>query len=136
MVIDDDPDFRDLLVTIFNTEGFEVVASFESLEQFTASVPSPNDEAQSFLPELLVLDVMSSRRRGSHKDFNDGASVAQILRDSGLDFSVLLISSMNSHHFELYGHRPKWEFIRKSSRLTPEDVLHRARIALDHSVRS
>lgn len=136
MLVDDDPDFRELLVTIFNTEEFAVIASFESLEQFTAVVPTQNDEAQSFLPDLLVLDVMSSRRSGVQTEISDGASVATFLRNSGLDFSVLLISSMQSHHFELHGSRSKWEFIRKSSRMTPEDVVQLARKALGQSVGS
>lgn len=136
MLVDDDPDFRELLVTIFNSEDFEVIASFESIEQFTAVIPSRNDEAQSFLPDLLVLDVMSSRRSGVQTEINDGASVATFLRNSGLDFSVLLVSSMQSYHFEVYGSRSKWEFIRKSSRMTPEDILQHARKALGQSVGS
>lgn len=136
MVVDDDPNFLELLVNIFNTEDFEVITSFKSLEQFTAAIPSQNDEAQSFLPDLLVLDVMSSRRSGVQTEISDGATVATLLRSSGLDFSVLLLSSMQSHHFELYGSRSKWEFIRKSSRMTPEDVLQQARKALGQSVGS
>ena len=80
--------------------------------------------------------MVSSYRSGVQTEISDGATVATLLRSSGLDFSVLLVSSMQSHHFELYGSRSKWEFIRKSSRMTPEDVLQQARKALGQSVGS
>lgn len=131
MVIDDDPDFQQVLTEVFNADDqFEVVGSFSTLEAFTDSIPENHAEAQQYLADLLVIDVMSSGAQIGAGISTDGATVATFLRQSGLDFSVLLVSSMKSHHFELYGHRKNWEFLPKSSRLTPETILQSARLAL------
>jgi DNA-binding response OmpR family regulator len=131
MVVDDDLDFVSVLTEVFTAQnGFKVVKTFNSLAEFAKSVPPNNDEAQSYLPDLLVLDVMSSDvliKGGSHLD---GATVATMLRNAGLQFAVLLLSSMKSHHFEIYGHRKNWEFLRKTSRLSPAEIIRHAQIAL------
>lgn len=131
MVIDDDLDFQQLLTEVFNADDqFEVVGSFSTLEAFTDSIPENHAEAQQYLADLLVIDVMSSGNVPDSKSYIDGATVATFLRQTGLDFSVLLVSSMKSHHFELYGHRKNWEFVRKSSKLSPEEIVRHARLAL------
>jgi CheY-like chemotaxis protein len=131
VVVDDDPDFVSVLTDVFTAQnGFKVVKTFNSLVQFATSVPKDNDEAQAYLPDLLVLDVMSSEKLGAIKSHLDGATVATMLRNAGLEFAVLLLSSMKSHHFELYGHRKNWEFLRKTSRLTPAEIIKHAHIAL------
>jgi DNA-binding NarL/FixJ family response regulator len=131
MVIDDDPDFQHVLTEVFNADDqFEVIGSFSTLEAFTDSIPENHAEAQQYLADLLVIDVMSSGAQIGAGISTDGATVATFLRQSGLDFSILLLSSMKSHHFELYGHRKNWEFLPKSSRLTPETILQSARLAL------
>ena len=131
MVIDDDLDFQQLLTEVFNADDqFEVVGSFSTLEAFTDSIPENHAEAQQYLADLLVIDVMSSGNVPDSQSYIDGATVATFLRQTGLDFSVLLVSSMKSHHFELYGHRKNWEFVRKSSKLSPEEIVRHARLAL------
>lgn len=131
MVIDDDPDFQQVLTEVFNADDqFEVVGSFSTLEAFTDSIPENHAEAQQYLADLLVIDVMSSGNVPDSKSLIDGATVATFLRQTGLDFAVLLVSSMKSHHFELYGHRKNWEFVRKSSKLSPGEILQCARLAL------
>jgi DNA-binding NarL/FixJ family response regulator len=131
MVIDDDPDFQTVLTEVFViADGFEVVKSFNTLEQFTESIPENHDAAQQYLADLVVIDVMSSGKTPGSANYVDGATVATFLRQAGLNFAVLLVSSMKSHYFEVYGHRKNWEFVRKSSRLSPEEILHHARLAL------
>ena len=131
MVIDDDPDFQSILIDVFNVaQEFELVKTFNTLEEFTNSIPQSNEEAQTYLADLLVVDVMSSGTRDMSRRHLDGATVATMLRNAGLEFAVLLVSSMKSHHFELFGHRKNWEFVQKTSRLSPEEILKRARIAI------
>jgi len=131
LVVDDDLDFVSVLTEVFTAQnGFKVVKTFNSLAQFAKSVPHNNDEAQAYLPDLLVLDVMSTDNRGEGESHLDGATVATMLRNAGLKFSVLLLSSMKSHHFDLYGHRKNWEFLRKTSRLSPAEIIKYAQIAL------
>ena len=131
MVIDDDQDFQQVLTEVFNADAqFEVIGSFSTLEAFTDSIPENHAEAQQYLADLLVIDVMSSGKVPDSKNFIDGATVATFLRQTGLNFAVLLVSSMKSHHFELYGHRKNWEFVRKSSQLSPGEILQCARLAL------
>jgi DNA-binding NarL/FixJ family response regulator len=130
MIIDDDIDFQEVLKDVFATSPeFKIIGTFSTLEQFAESIPQDHEAAQSFLADLLVLDVMSSGETGSWNNV-DGATVATLLRQTGLKFAVLLVSSMKSHHFELYGHRKNWEFVRKSSRLSPNEILHHARLAI------
>ena len=131
MVADDDPDFLQVLAEVFTDQnGFKVVKTFNSLAQFAKSVPKDNGEAQTYLPDLLVLDVMAPKTANIGESHLDGATVATMLRNAGLKFSVLLLSSMKSHHFDLYGHRKNWEFLRKTSRLSPAEIIKHAHIAL------
>ena len=134
MVVDDDPDFRSVLTEVFSVHnGFKVVKTFNSLEEFANSVPQNKDDAQAYLPNLLVLDVMASNTRSvvkSHLSHLDGATVATMLRNAGLKFAVLLVSSMKSHHFDLFGHRKNWEFLQKTSRLSPAQIVQHAHMAL------
>jgi CheY-like chemotaxis protein len=131
MVADDDPDFLQVLAEVFTDQnGFKIVKTFNSLAQFAKSVPKDHDEAQAYLPDLLVLDVMASNTQNMAAVHLDGATVATMLRNAGLDFAVLLLSSMKSHHFDLYGHRNKWEFLRKTSRLSPAEIIKHAHLAL------
>jgi len=134
MVIDDDIDFQEVLKDVFAASPeFKIIGTFSTLEQFTESIPQDHEAAQSFLADLLVLDVMSSGKTDSWNNI-DGATVATLLRQTGLKFAVLLVSSMKSHHFELHGHRKNWEFVRKSSKLSPNDILHHARLAIASEV--
>lgn len=131
MVIDDDHDFRAVLTDVFTlANGFKVVGVFGSLEQFVASVPGDVHVAQNYLADLLVLDLFAAAAPGSGQNDADGVTVATTLRDAGLGFAALFVSSMTSHHFSLLGHHGGWEFVQKTSRLSAEVVLEHARRAL------
>jgi CheY-like chemotaxis protein len=130
MIVEDDIDFQEVLKDVFAASPvFKIIGTYSTLEQFTESIPEDHEAAQSFLADLLILDVMSSGKTPSWNNV-DGATVATLLRQTGLNFAVLLVSSMKSHHFELHGHRKNWEFVRKSSRLSPNEILHHARLAI------
>jgi CheY-like chemotaxis protein len=131
-VIEDDPDFRDLLSEVFSTSNeFELKEVFSTIEQFASSIPEDHTDAQAYLSDLLVIDVMSSGNRIGDKSRIDGVTVATFLRQSGLQFAVLLVSSMKSHHFALHGSRNNWQFLPKSSRLTSQTILQSAHLALE-----
>jgi CheY-like chemotaxis protein len=131
MVVDDDPDFLNVLTEVFSAANeFEVVQTYSTIEQFSSAIPEDHANAQSYLADLLVIDVMSSGNRIGDRKQIDGVTVATFLRQAGLQFAVLLVSSMKSHHFEMHGSRKNWEFLPKTSRLTPQTILQSAHLAL------
>jgi CheY-like chemotaxis protein len=131
-VIENDPDFREVLCEVFSTSNdFELKEVFSSIEQFASSIPEDPSDAQAYLSDLLVIDVMSSGNRIGDKSRIDGVTVATFLRQSGLQFAVLLVSSMKSLNFEIHGSRNNWQFLSKSSCLTSQTILQSAHLALE-----
>jgi hypothetical protein len=123
-VIENDTDFCDLLNGIFErSELFKLVGSYESIEAFGADMLK-NRPFDSWFPQLMVVDVMSSTDPGL-----EGASFMSALRAEGLQFATLLVSSMDfgallrvlrkSHPFG-------WSSLQKSSRLTEKEVIEAA----------
>ena len=123
-VIENDADFRQLLNGIFErSELFKLVGSYESIEAFGADMLN-NRPFDSWFPQLMVVDVMSSTDPGL-----EGASFMSALRAEGLQFATLLVSSMDfgallrvlrkSHPFG-------WSSLQKSSRLTEKEVIEAA----------
>ena len=124
MIIEDDPDFRELLESIFErSELFNLVGSFDSVEAYGAEMLK-NKRFDSWLPQLLVVDVMSSKDPRS-----ESASFMSALRAEGLNFATLFVSSMEfgallrvlrkSHPFG-------WASLQKSSQLTEKEVIEAA----------
>ena len=124
MVIENDPDFRELLNGVFErSELFDLVGSFNSVEAYGAEMLK-NKPFNSWLPQLLVVDVMSSKDPRS-----ESASFMSALRAEGLNFATLFVSSMEfgallrvlrkSHPFG-------WSSLQKSSRLTEKEVIEAA----------
>ena len=130
-VIENDPDFREVLCEVFSTSNdFELKEVFSSIEQFASAIPEDHTNAQAYLSDLLVIDVMSSGNRIGDKSRIDGVTVATFLRQSGLQFAVLLVSSMKSLNFEMHGRRNNWQFLPKSSCLSSQTILQSAHLAL------
>jgi hypothetical protein len=124
MIIEDDPDFRELLEGIFErSELFNLVSSFDSVEAYGAEMLK-NKPFDFWLPQLLVVDVMSSKDPRS-----ESASFMSALRAEGFNFATLFVSSMElgallrvlrkSHPFG-------WSSLQKSSRLTEKEVIEAA----------
>jgi DNA-binding NarL/FixJ family response regulator len=124
MVIENDTDFRELLNGVFErSELFDLVGSFNSVEAYGAEMLK-NKPYVSWLPQLLVVDVMSSKDPRS-----ESASFMSALRAEGLNFATLFVSSMEfgallrvlrkSHPFG-------WSSLQKSSRLTEKEVIEAA----------
>jgi len=124
MVIENDTDFRELLNGVFErSELFDLVGSFNSVEAYGAEMLK-NKPFNSWLPQLLVVDVMSSKDPRS-----ESASFMSALRAEGLNFATLFVSSMEfgallrvlrkSHPFG-------WSSLQKSSRLTEKEVIEAA----------
>ena len=124
MVIENDTDFRELLNGVFErSELFDLVGSFNSVEAYGAEMLK-NKPLDSWLPQLLVVDVMSSKDPRS-----ESASFMSALRAEGLNFATLFVSSMEfgallrvlrkSHPFG-------WSSLQKSSRLTEKEVIEAA----------
>ena len=90
LVVDDDPDFVEIMRTILLTEGYQVVSAVNG-DQALAKVRADR-------PDLILLDVMMST-------VLDGVNVSQELaEDSELrDIPVIMVSSIAStEHAELF----------------------------------
>jgi DNA-binding NarL/FixJ family response regulator len=124
MVIENDEDFRELLDGIFErSELFELVGSYESLEEFGVALLQQKSVA-TWIPELMVVDVMSSTDPRT-----EGASFMSALRAEGLDFATLLVSSMDFGALlrVLRKSQPSgWAALQKTSRLTEEQIIEAA----------
>ena len=89
MVIENDADFRALLDGIFErSELFDLVGSYNSIEEFGSEMLR-NKPFNTWFPQLMVVDVMSSTDPRL-----EGASFMSALRAEGLQFATLLVSSM------------------------------------------
>ena len=124
MIIEDDPDFRELLEGIFErSELFNLVGSFDSVEAYGAEMLK-NKPYDSWLPQLLVVDVMSSKDPRS-----ESASFMSALRAEGLNFATLFVSSMEFGALLRVlrkSHPHGWSSLQKTSRLTEQDIVEAA----------
>jgi len=124
MIIEDDPDFRELLEGIFErSELFNLVGSFNSVEAYGAEMLK-NKPFYSWLPQLLVVDVMSSKDPRS-----ESASFMSALRAEGLNFATLFVSSMEFGALLRVLRKSQpfgWSSLQKSSRLTEKEVIEAA----------
>jgi DNA-binding NarL/FixJ family response regulator len=124
MIIEDDPDFRELLEGIFErSELFNLVSSFDSVEAYGAEMLK-NKPFDSWLPQLLVVDVMSSKDPRS-----ESASFMSALRAEGFNFATLFVSSMDFGALLRVlrkSHPHGWSSLQKSSRLTEKEVIEAA----------
>ena len=88
MVIENDDDFRELLDGIFErSELFDLAGSFGSIEEFEVALLQHKPFA-AWLPELMVVDVMSSEDPRS-----ESSGFMSALRSEGLSFATLFVSS-------------------------------------------
>ena len=133
-VIENDPDFRELLSGIFErSEMFDLVGSYESIEAFGAEMlkHKPSD---SWFPQLMVVDVMSSTDPRV-----EGASFMSALRAEGLQFATLLISSMEFGALLRVLRKSQakgWAALQKTSRLTEQDIIESAKAVCSELVLS
>src|SRR5699024_7768084 len=87
LVVDDEPNIRELLSTSLRFAGFEVVAAANGREALAAV------EAEE--PDLAVLDVMLPDM--------DGFTITRKLRAAGRDFPVLLLTARDDPSDPLAG---------------------------------
>ena len=127
MVIENDADFRELLDGIFErSELFDLAGSFDSVEEFWSEMLK-NKPVDSWLPQLMVVDVMSSTDPRS-----ESVSVMSILRAEGLNFATLFISSMDFGALLRVlrkSHPHGWSSLQKTSLLTEQNIIEAARDA-------
>jgi hypothetical protein len=124
MVIENDTDFLELLNGIFErSELFDLVGSFSSIEEFSVAVLQHKPLA-SWMPELMVVDVMSSGDPRS-----ESASFMSALRAEGLSFATLFVSSMEFGALTRVlrkSHPIGWAALQKTSRLTEQNIIESA----------
>jgi|688.fasta_scaffold64424_3 hypothetical protein len=124
MIIENDDDFRELLNGIFErSELFNLERSFSTIEDFGVALLQQKPYVD-WIPELMVVDVMSSTNPRT-----ESATFMSALRAEGLKFATLFVSSME------FGallrvlrktHPHGWAALQKNSRLTERDVIEAA----------
>lgn len=121
MVVEDDVHFRELLESVFkSSDAISSVMLFDSVESF-ASEKNKQDDAIGWLPDVLVMDVMSS----ADVRF-DGASYANALRSDGARCAVVLISSIDvSKVIKVFDKTNPggWRALQKTSRLSSAEIV-------------
>lgn len=124
MIIENDDDFRELLNGIFErSELFKLEGSFSSIEEFGVALLQQKPYV-NWIPELMVVDVMSSTDPRT-----ESATFMSALRAEGLKFATLFVSSME------FGallrvlrrtHPHGWAALQKNSRLTERNIIEAA----------
>ncbi|MSS83373.1 response regulator transcription factor [Actinomycetaceae bacterium WB03_NA08] len=87
LVVDDEPNIRDLLASSLRFAGFEV--------EVAADGASAYHQARDFKPDLVVLDVMLPDM--------DGFTVTRRMRDSGLRIPVLFLTARDDMRDKIQG---------------------------------
>ena len=121
MVVENDVHFRELLESVLNSsDAISSVILFDSVESFLREKNKQNDIV-SWLPDVLVMDVMSSA------DIRfDGASYANALRSDGARCAVVLISSLDvSKVIKVFSQTNPggWRALQKTSRLSSAEII-------------
>lgn len=133
MVIENDADFRALLVGIFErSELFDLVGSYDSIEGFGAALLQ-NKPFAEWIPELMVVDVMSSSDPRT-----ESTSLMSALRSEGLNFATLFVSSMEFGALLRVlrkSHPEGWAVLQKTSRLSEQNIIEAA-IAVCNELKS
>lgn len=112
LVVDDDPDFVEIMRTILLTEGYEVVTAMNGDQAL--------DQVRAAKPDLILLDVMMST-------ILDGVNVSQELDDDAelREIPLVMVSSIAStDHAEVfptdqYVHLDRW----LSKPVQPQELL-------------
>ena len=87
LVVDDEPNIRDLLASSLRFAGFDVSTAEDGSSAF--------HEAQAVRPDLIVLDVMLPDM--------DGFTVTRRLRDAGLTTPVLFLTARDDMRDKIQG---------------------------------
>ena len=87
LVVDDEPNIRDLLASSLRFAGFDVVTAEDGSGAF--------HEAQASRPDLIVLDVMLPDM--------DGFTVTRRLRDAGTTTPVLFLTARDDMRDKIQG---------------------------------
>ena len=87
LVVDDEPNIRELLSTSLRYAGFEVTAAANGREAL--------DAAEEFQPDLAVLDVMLPDM--------DGFTVTRRLRDRGEQYPILFLTAKDAVEDRIHG---------------------------------
>ena len=89
LVVDDEPDFRELVTYILTAEGYEVIPAADGLEAL--------QQARWITPDLILLDLMLPEL--------DGLSVCEILRrhPATARIPVIFVTACTSEPLRQYG---------------------------------
>ncbi|GLX98637.1 response regulator [Herbidospora sp. NEAU-GS84] len=112
LIVDDEPNIRELLSTSLRYAGFEVITASDGREAVEA--------AERFRPDLMILDVMLPDM--------DGIAVATRLRAAGRRVPVLFLTARQSHDDKLAGLALGDDYVTKPFSL--DEVLARIRAVL------
>lgn len=133
MVVENDTYYLELLESILkSSDAISSVISFTSIESFAREKNKQNDVV-AWLPDVLVMDVMSSA------DIRfDGASYANAIRSDGARCAIVLISSMDTTNAIKVFRQTNpsgWRGLQKTSRLSSAEIIA-AVIDADHEMKT
>lgn len=135
MIVDDDEWCLELVRSAFeSTDHFRVTHEFNGLEEFCRMLPVDPLELQRFLPDLIVMDVLSARERKFRDSGLNGATLLLYLRKCGFQFATLLVSGMASQSLLKYVQTEAssgWSFLVKDFNLSSASIVESARVALE-----
>jgi CheY-like chemotaxis protein len=146
IIVDDDSEFVEVVRLILENDGsWEITNTFDSLQSLYASYNSfvtdsqsialdlDLNSARSWSPDLLIMDVFASNAPATTAVPLTGLQVSLALRDIGLQFGTLIISSMDSPsllRMVQRRHKDGWAYLVKSADLNSADILKAAHEAL------
>lgn len=137
MIVDDDAWCLELVRSAFeSTEHFRVTHEFGGLEEFCRRLPVDPLELQRFLPDLIVMDILSAREKRFRDKGLNGAMLLLYLRKCGMQFASLLVSGMASRSLlnSITSEVPSgWSFLVKDLSLNSASIIEAAHAALESS---
>lgn len=129
MVVEDDVEFQSLLVEVISGSADLVLRDvFDSIESFCKAW-STHHGTEEWLPDVFLADVLA----GADPKV-DTPTVLSAIRSEGYNFAVVLISSLElAHLIKIFQRRnPRgWRALKKSSRLSGDEVIQALRDAVD-----
>ena len=133
-IVDDDPDFVEIMRQIFETDsGWKVTRTFNDIESMLTLFTVNRAEARELIPDLMVVDLFASRLPPTELAPLTGYQAVLLLRDYGLQFGTLIVSSMSSPTMLSTlrsQHESGWSYLVKSANLTSKEILLAAEEAL------
>lgn len=118
LVVDNDPEFVEALVSVLDANGYETVSATEG--------KTGVEKATALQPDLVLLDIMM-------QNVSEGLDVALLLRDNPAtkDIPIIFITGIRKPDFLMDSYRPgeEWPAIKGTLEkpIKPDDLIKKVR---------